>query len=410
MAGIILDWYDFSLFLSMGLILSKVFFPEADSYTAQIATFSLFASGYLARPIGAVVFGHFGDKLGRKTTLFTTIALMTLSTTFIGLIPASSLYAIYVLALCRLIQGFAASGEYGGGVTLLYELAPSRKSLYACLGLFAAIIGITFGTIVVAAVVKYFGTKAMIAYGWRIPFLLGAPLGVIAFFMRLYVNESRAFTEIKKSVASVPVITLFKTFKKRLLLLFSFYSLSSVVFYINCVYLTSQASLIHHISQFDSLALSSGITLLYALSMLFFAYLSDYTSKLLMMAFSCIVFILTSSWLFRAAIAGSIYDLIICQSVMSVFLGMFVAPLAFITAESFPTKVRYSGVGIPLNLTSSILGGTTPLICAWLVRATNNNIMPSYILSGTAFIALIAIYILAKNESSARYLEIVNSV
>jgi len=412
--GTALEWYDFSLFASMTAIFSQLFFPEVNASSAILFTFSVFAAGYITRPFGAIYFGHLGDRIGRKSSLLISILLMAVSTTIIGMLPVSTSFSMYLLVLCRLLQGFATSGEYGGGITMLYEQPTKRKGFISSFGLFSAILGISLGTAIVTITTKVLGNQNMLAWGWRIPFLLGAPLGILGFMLRKSLLESGEFLNAKanNTVCAIPIYRLFQEYKKELFALTAMYTLSNIAFYINFIYLGNQASLDNHMDTSTSLCISLFVTLIYACSILTFALLSDYVGRLKIMAISCVLLITLAVPLFNIILSGNVNLQLMGQVTISILLGMFVGPLAAVTAECFSINVRYSGIGIPLNLAASIFGGTTPLICAWLARLAGRQTMPAYYLMAASIIAMAAVYSLSRGtrQRSMRYLKIVNSV
>lgn len=412
--GTALEWYDFSLFASMTAIFSKLFFPEVNLASAMLMTFAVFAAGYITRPLGAIFFGHLGDRIGRKSTLLMSILLMAVSTTVIGVLPVSTSFSMYLLVLCRLLQGFATSGEYGGGITMLYEQSTKRKGLVTSFGLFAAIFGIFLGTAIVTIITKLIGNQNMMAWGWRVPFLLGAPLGLLGLILRKSLLESREFLNTKASNVdyAIPIIRLLQDYKKELFALTAMYSLSNIAFYINFIYLGNQASLNNNLDTSSSLYISLFVTLIYACSILMFAFISDYTGRLKIMVTSCVLLITLVVPLINIVLSGHANLQLMGQVAISILLGMFVGPLAAVSAECFSINVRYSGIGIPLNLAASVFGGTTPLICGWLARLTGEQTMPAYYLIAAAIVAMAAILTLSRDTQrrSLHYLKIVNSV
>jgi MHS family proline/betaine transporter-like MFS transporter len=409
-AGTILEWYDFAIFANMTVLISQIFFSNLSKNSALFLTFSVFAIGYLARPFGAIFFGYFGDKISRKSTLISTILIMTASTTMIGMIPTGTTISIFLLVMFRLLQGFAASGEYGGGITVLYEQGTSKKGMVSSFGLSAAIMGIFLGASVVSFTTYIIGKGNMLEWGWRIPFLLGGPLGLFGYFIRRSLIEPPEFIAAKNKGVGVPVFEIFKGYKKNFLMLLMIYALGNICFYINFIYLSGEAATLNHVSEFSSY-INGVITLGYAGSILLFAFLSDYINKFNLMICGALLLVLCSWPLFHLALFCGITAQVVSQLVFSLLLGVIVGPLASISADIFSANVRYSGIGLSLNLAASIFGGTTPLVCMWLSKMTNNPMTPAIYLVASAIICIIAINQLKKhNEFSVDYREIVNSV
>lgn len=392
--GTTLEWYDFSLFATLAPIIAEIFFPHTDHFSAMMSTFVVFASGFIMRPIGAVFFGHLGDKIGRKSTLLITVFIMTISTTAIGLIPTGLTLSMFLLVVFRLAQGFAASGEYPGGITLLAEqLSINRKGFIASFGIFAAPAGIFIGTLVCAVISKLMDHTDMITWGWRIPFLIGAPLGLAGYLIRKSLLESEEFQVAKreKLLIKIPLLSLIKDHRKSFMALLCLYTLSSVSFYINFIYLTGYSANTYQSETTDVLYVNCVITLVYAMTIPLFGLFSDYLGKRLLMIGACMLMICCMYPFFILILNGNMGIRLLGQSVISMMIGMFVGPLALLSADFFPMPVRYTGIGMSLNISTAIFGGTTPLICAWLAKTSNNPVTPVYYLISIALLALIAI-------------------
>lgn len=409
--GTMLEWYDFSLFASLAPIISELFFPQSNQFTAMMATFVVFASGFIMRPVGAIFFGHLGDRKGRKSTLLITILVMAIATAGIGIIPVTSTLSTVLLIIFRLVQGFASSGEYPGGIVLLAEQKNQlHKTFISSFGIFSAVMGIFFGTFVCTITTKIIGHNDMIQWGWRIPFLLGAPISIIGFFIRKSLLESVEFQQIKqeKKLNGYPLITLFKSYYKEFLAVFCFFIFSNVSFYVNFIYLSSYSLNRQQIDLTSLMYLNSATTLAYALAIPFFAFVADYIGKRTLMITGCILIIFSIYPLFMVILSGILAIQIIAQIFLSILIAMFVGPLSAMSAEYFPTEIRYTGVGMALNFSAALFGGTAPLVCAWIAKMTNNPLTPSYYVILSAGVALIAVIPAISHKTT--YFEMANSV
>lgn len=376
--GTALEWYDFALFASLITYISKNFFPTENTFASMMYTFSIFASGFILRPVGALFFGHLGDKFGRKKSLLITIVLMTLSTSAIGFVPTSfANVSVILLIVFRLAQGFAASGEYAGGITMLSELASNKSSLVASFGLFGVGFGIFVGAVVCSIVAMIVGDSVMLAWGWRIPFILGIPLGFIGFLFRRHVNESKLFetAQQKKVLCRIPFFTVVKKDFPRLLSLLGLFVIGDVGFYMNFVYLPSYFSTqLGGAHEHILLYLITATTLVFAISIPLSAFLADRVGKKTMMLLASTFMVLLAYPLFKWAVLGVNYQLL-SQAVIAALLGMYLGPLPLVAAHHFSTNVRYSGIGVAINSSACIFGGSAPLICTWLA---NHSIAPAY--------------------------------
>jgi MHS family proline/betaine transporter-like MFS transporter len=393
--GTILEWYDFSLFASLAAIISSLFFPHKSQLAAMIWTFSIFASGFIMRPIGAIFFGHLGDKIGRKSSLLITVILMAFSTTAIGFIPVDiGILTVVLLMLLRLLQGFAASGEYPGGLVLLYELAnPKHKGLITSLGAFSSVFGIFLGTLVCTITSKCLSSTDLLNWGWRIPFIIGLPLGLIGYALRKYLFESSVFEQVKKQgmVVRLPFVELIKYHWKNFITLTVMYILSNVAFYMSFVYLSTYTVNTHRISIANSFYLNALSTLIYAAFILIAGYLSDHINRKYMMRSVCLLMLIFAIPFFWFVINGSAWQQVVCQALLSLLIGMLVGTLAIFAVELFPANIRYTGVATALNIGASFFGGTAPLVCTWLAKLTGAPNSAAYYLMGIALLALIVL-------------------
>lgn len=391
--GTILEWYDFALFACLAPILSEIFFPKTNHLAAMMATFAIFASGYIMRPIGAVFFGHLGDTLGRKYTLLITIFSMTFATTAIGLIPTGSTFATIGLVICRLIQGFATSGEYPGGLALLAEQNSQRRPAFiASFGIFGTGAGCFAGALVYAIVLKIVGHTEMVQWGWRIPFLLGGPLGICGYFLRKYIFESNQFEQIKqkKLISRAPLFLLLKEHRHTLGAMLCISILCNALVYVNLIYFGSVSLNTHKLDADTVMYLNLVVTFVYTIAVLFFGFLADYMNKKILLISGCFLLIITLYPLFNMILMQNTVAQFAGQAIISVLLGMILGPFASILAESFPTTVRYTGLSLTLNIAASFFGGSAPMLCSWLTKMSGVVTTPAIYLICLAVLAFMA--------------------
>jgi len=392
--GTVFEWYEFTVFASLSPIIALLFFPASSHFAAMMATFAVFASGYIMRPIGALFFGHLGDTRGRKFSLLITVFLMSIATFGMGLIPVGYSFSMLVLVLCRLVQGFAASGEYPGGLVLLAEQAsPKRKGLTASFGIFATGVGCFLGALVYAITFKLCGYTDLVRWGWRIPFLIAAFLGVFGLILRTRMMESNEFTthKSKGQLLPGPLKELLLRHWKNVCALLCISILTNVIIYTDLLYLSNYSFTIHKLSAAQMANLYLVITFIYTLAILLFGFLSDYFNKKYLLLTACL---LTLGFIYPAFYltihANSVWQ-ICAQSILALLVGMILGPFASILAEKFPVTVRYSGVSFILNMAASFFGGTAPFISAMLTQWVGSPLAPVYYLLALALLALISI-------------------
>ncbi|MBX9972513.1 MFS transporter [Cytobacillus firmus] len=394
--GALMEWYDFFLFgTASAIVLNKLFFPELDPVVGTIAAFASFAVGFLARPLGGLVFGHFGDKIGRKSILVITLLMMGGSTFAIGLLPtyqSIGIWAPILLVLLRLFQGFALGGEYGGASLLMIEHAPRKqRGFWGALLQSATPLGLLLasGTFTIVTILP---EAQFLAWGWRVPFLISIILLAVGSFIRFKVQETPAFQEVKDSGKEVklPIVELFKSYPKNILIAFGARLGETVSFNIFNVFVISFVN--------TQLGLSSNIALTgvfvasavaVVISPLFGA-ISDRIGRKPVYLFGTsflVIFAFPFFLLLQTKIAIVIYLAITLGYVLGT-TALFSIQSVFFT-EMFGTRVRYSGLSFVYQV-SGIIGGFTPLIASTMLLGSNGIIYISLFLAGVSIISLTA--------------------
>ncbi len=392
--GSVFEWYEFMVFALLTPIISTLFFPHTNHFAAMMSTFAIFASGYIMRPIGALFFGHLGDTLGRKYTLMITLFLMTGSTFAMGCIPVGSTFSALILLLCRLAQGFSASGEYPAALTLLAEQSSQkRKGFVTSIAVFGTGLGCFLGAVLCAIIFKSVGHQAMLNGGWRIPFLLAVPFGIVSYLLRKNIFESNEFKKIlsKNKILKSPIKTLITQHSKNLMTMLTISILANVIIYINLIYISNYAMSIHKINAIQNSHLYLIATFVYTASILFFGFISDYVNKKLFLMVACAIILIFTYPVLRLAFDSTVDMQFLAQGILSLFSGMILGAFPAILSDSFPTSVRYTGLSVTLNFAGSLFGGTAPFICGWLTQYFNSTQASAYYIILLAIIAFIAI-------------------
>jgi len=384
LVGTTVEWYDFFLYgTAAGIVFPKLFFPSSEPAIGTLLAFATFAVGFVARPVGGLIFGHIGDRIGRKNTLVATMLIMGVATFLIGVIPthaAIGITAPILLVALRLAQGIAVGGEWGGAVLMAVEYAPQgRRGFYGSMPQIGLAIGLTMSTGVFALLGFVMSDGAFMSWGWRIAFMLSAVLVAVGLYIRLKVMETPAFRKLEEAEAkaTIPAVQLVKERLSRRHLMLGMGSrwAEGVAFNMWAVFTISYGT--------DTLGLSKQPILLSvmaaALVMVFFipvfGRVADrfdrrhlYTVGIVLLgvaAYPALAVLGTGNTVF---IAGAIV------LVLGVIYPMVYAPEASLFAELFPTRVRYTGISVVYQLSGIVASGLTPLILAFLLREAGGGI------------------------------------
>jgi MHS family proline/betaine transporter-like MFS transporter len=392
--GTILEWYDFTLFAFLTPILANLFFPNQNQFTALMLTYAIFAIGFLARPIGAALFGHFGDSIGRKKTLIVSILLMAIPTFLIGLLPTYheiGMAAPLLLIILRLCQGLSAGGESTGATLFVMETTSYRhRGLIGAL-LWAVVgIGMILGSFAAMMVTEY----AQYTWAWRVPFILGLFTGLIGYFVRKRTPESVLFEQVleKGILAQYPLFKGVVEYKIELLRIMGIYVLSAMITYLIYVFMPTYVANVSHLS-LQTTTLVSTIALAVNTCLIpLGGYLSDLVGRKTCFRWSAFGLLLLSYPLFHLIADGSLEHLIMAECIF-VLLGMvFQGTINAAVIEQVPTAVRYSVVAVSYNISYSLFGGTAPLVASNIVKFTGDKASPGLYLMFGALIALLATY------------------
>lgn len=404
--GNFIEWFDYASYSYLATVIAVVFFPAGDPEVALLETFGVFALSFVLRPVGAVVWGNWGDKKGRKWALSTSILLMAGASFAIGCIPSYTsigLMAPALLLLCRMVQGFSASGEYAGAATFLAEYSPrAKRGVYVSLVPASTACGLLFGSVFATVLHSSMSDAALHAWGWRIPFLLAAPLGLVTRYIRTHLEDSPVFTDMmlkaKKEPVAQPVRELLREHKLPLATSIGVATLNAVAFYLVLTYLPTY--LTAELGYRASLAsLASTLTLaVYVLGIFGMGWLSDHVGRKRMLIFASLGFIVLAVPLFAAFSRGSFMVIVLAEMALCLLLTANDGTMATYLTEAFPTRVRYTGFALSANLANAIFGGSASLVATWLIHVTGSHLAPAWYLVLVSVGALVAM--LASRERS----------
>ncbi|MEQ7514608.1 glycine betaine/L-proline transporter ProP [Xanthomonas campestris] len=395
--GNAMEWFDFGVYGYLAVTLGQVFFPSSNPTAQLIATFATFTVAFLVRPIGGMVFGPLGDRYGRQKVLAATMILMALGTFSIGLIPSYAqigLWAPALLLLARLLQGFSTGGEYGGAATFIAEYATDRnRGLMGSWLEFGTLGGYIAGAATVTALHMALSQAQMLDWGWRVPFLVAGPLGLLGLYMRMKLEETpafRAYTEQReRETAGQGLMTLLRLHWPQLLKCVGLVLVFNVTDYMLLTYMPSYLSVTMGYAESKGLLLIILVMLVMMPLNVVGGMFSDKLGRRPMIIGACAA-------LFALAIPcllliGSGSDVLIFTGLMLLGLALvcFTSSMPSTLPALFYTPVRYSALSIAFNVSVSLFGGTTPLVTAWLVERTGDPLVPAYYLMGAAAIGLV---------------------
>ena len=378
--GTTIEFYDYFIYgLIAGLVFNQVFFPEVSPTAGTLAAFATFAVGFLARPLGGILFGHIGDRLGRKPALIATLLVMGVPTTLIGLLPTYATIGIWapiLLVLMRFAQGLGAGGEWGGAVLLTVEHAPPpKRGLYGSIIQSSVALGVLLGSGVVGAVAGLTSESDFAAWGWRIPFLLSAVLVVLTAIIRLSIDEPAQFSKIKQDRTRdrFPVVSLFRRQPRNILIVVVAAGASQLVFYLVAVFSISYVSSRTEIDTSTMLGYLAITNVVQVGAMIAFGAISDRVDRRRMIMVSTILMGIFAFPFFWALDSGSgLWILLAMVLYIGILESAAFAPQAAFIPELFDTKVRYSGTAIGYNL-AALLGGTAPLVATALIATAQST-------------------------------------
>lgn len=399
--GNMVEWFDFAIYSSMAMVMAKVFFPTSNSYNELIAIYAAFAAGFLIRPLGGFLFGPLGDKFGRRTALVASISMMSIATLCIALIPSYhsiGIAAPILLVLMRMLQGLSTGGEYGGSCIFIAEHSPDKRRTFFTSWLeFGNIAGFLVGGIIVNVITSVLGDTTMVAWGWRVPFVIAGLMGIVALFIRLHVDETPVFREMQqgKAKATAHSPSLWALILKewpQLLRCAGLVAAFNINYYIVLGYIPNYLVSFMGKSAAFSANLSLFATLALLLFIPLFGMLGDQIGRKRMLTAGCILIILSAIPVFWAIQSHGLTAIILGMAVLILGMLFFEGTIPATLTSLFGTTVRYSCFAISYNLSVSLLGGTAPLVNTWLIEKTGITLIPAFYLMGGAVLGLLALW------------------
>lgn len=407
--GTTIEWYDFFLYgVVAGIVLNKLYFPTSDPLVSTMLAYATFLVGFATRPLGGVIFGHFGDRIGRKSMLVVTLVIMGVATAAIGLVPTYAqigIWAPVLLLLLRVLQGFGLGGEWGGSVLMAFEYAPPEKrGLYASLPQMGVSIGLCGASGLVALLSKTLTEAQFLAWGWRLAFGVSVVLIAIGLWIRLKIMETPEFQTVKDrgEAVKVPIATLMSRFGKQVLLGLGIRYIEGVFFNLFAVfaivYLTQKLSL----SRTDALVGVMAAALVMCLFIPLFGRLSDRLGRARTFFWGtliCGASVFPAFWLMSSQPVHVLAVWIAIVIPFGVFYAMIYGPEAALFSELFEPHVRYTGISLVYQFSGIFASGLTPIIATVLLKL--NGGQPWLVCTYVVIVALISAICVANVKRSA---------
>ncbi|WP_422936397.1 MFS transporter [Sinomonas sp. P47F7] len=415
--GNTMEWFDVGVFGYLITTMGPVFLPKADASVQTLFLLGTFAATFVARPAGGVFFGWLGDKIGRQRVLAATLIMMAASTFALGLLPGYNqigLWAAVLLVLVKLVQGFSTGGEYAGATTFVSEYAADRRrGFFASFLDMGSYLGFAFGAALVSVLQLTLGSHAMGDFGWRIPFLAAGPLGAIAIYFRLKIEESPTFQAAldmqehavhelaaNDEGAQKGPLQLVRQYWREIVVSMVLVAAANTVGYALTSYMPTYLTESKGYDELHGTLLTIPVLVIMSLCIPLTGRLSDRIGRRPVLWTGAISTIVLAIPAFLLIGIGSVWATLGGLALIAFPVTFYVANLASALPAQFPTASRYGGMGIAYNFAVAIFGGTTPFIVDALIQATGDDMMPAYYLMGTSVVGAVAIFFL--HESAGR--------
>jgi metabolite-proton symporter len=404
MVGTTVEFFDFYIYATAAvLVFPHLFFPASDPSSSTLASLATFGIAFLARPIGSALFGHFGDRIGRKKTLVLALSTMGLSTFAIGILPgyqSIGLAAPLLLALCRFGQGIGLGGEWGGAVLLAVENAPpNKRAIYGMFPQFGAPVGFLFSGGTFLLLSHWLTDQQFFSFGWRLPFLASAALVVLGLYVRLTITETPVFEASLRTTqqTGVPMMVVLRQHKRALAAGILVCIATFVLFYLMTVFTLSWGTTALHYSRDRFLMIQLLGILCFAVTIPISAVLAERGRRVVMLTVTILIgcFGLALAPLFMAGSGGVILMMTLGLSLM----GLTYGPLGTLVSELFPTSVRYTGSSLAFSLAGILGASVAPYVATWLAKTYGLRYV-GYYLTISAIVTLIGLLFIPETKDS----------
>ncbi|WNC89625.1 MFS transporter [Paraburkholderia sp. FT54] len=394
--GNALEWYDFTVFSFLTVVIAQLFFPAGNNYSSLLLATATFGVAFVMRPVGGIVLGLYADRAGRKAALSLVIVLMTLGMLLLAIAPPYSAIGIgapLMIVVGRLLQGFSAGGEFGSSTALLIEAAPfSKRGFYGSWQMASQAAALLLGALVGALITRGLSPEALKSWGWRVPFILGLVIGPVGFYIRRHLADSEAFLLAQKTARRATLGEVFRTHSRDVLCGLGSVIALTVTIYVLISYLPTFAVNQLKLPYAQSFyAVIVGNLLLTVLSPLTGAW-SDRIGRKGLSLWSLVITLVIIYPLFAWLEAEpTVSKLILVQALLSVSLSGYYGPFGALIAELFPANVRSIGLSLGYNIAVMVFGGFGPFVVTWLIKTTGSPLAPTYYVMAGLALSIVAV-------------------
>lgn len=401
--GHVIEWYDYGIYGFLAVYMGQLFFASEDPTISLLSSFAVFALSFFIRPLGGLFFGPMADKIGRKQTLLIVLIFMAGSTCCIGLLPTYETIGVaapILLVLLRCVQGFSAGGEIGTVTSFIAEYAgPGKRGHSTSWLMTTAVLGLLFGSLVANGLSALVGTDAMLAWGWRLPFLFAGVLGLVAIYIRLKLEDSPEFQAIVEAgESSKAPLRETMSWMRAIMLVFCIITVHASIFYL---VLTYTSTFISEILQFSGTVRFWFVIiacLLSAVVMPIGGMMSDRWGRKPILLISGVAATLSMLWFFLAGSGATPMSFFFPLMACALSFGFYASTTYATMTELLPTRIRSTGIAVAYNLPVALFGGSAPLIAAWFIATTGDITSPVYFFVGTGVISLVALFVLRESD------------
>jgi MHS family alpha-ketoglutarate permease-like MFS transporter len=393
-----MEWYDWGVYGFFAPVFAAQFFPSKVPIVSLLLTLGTFALGFFMRPIGGVVLGAYGDRAGRRNALALQILIMAGASLVIGVIPGYSvigLLAPLVLLLARLAQGFSAGGEFGASSAFLVEYArPDRRGLIGSIQQVSVGLGTLIASAVASVVLHNLPAGALHSWGWRIPFWLGAAVGLFGLYLRLRVGETPSFVRIDREqrTAGNPFLEMFAKYPRDFWRVFGITIAGTLTYYMWVLFLPTYAEQTTHLSLAAATLANTIALIVFVACIPLAAALSDRVGRRPLLLGFALGFLVLSYPLFTWIRSGSVLVFFIVEIIGLLLITGYSGTTATVMAEQFPTRVRNTGIAVPYALAVAIFGGTAPFVTTWLIEQKALTLVPLYVMASALVSGLVYLF------------------